>query len=116
MPLPAKADSILIPLEKNEPLKQECQHFIDCIKNNTTPRTDGKEGLRVKKVLQKASEKLANNQDKKLEMPTHQQSRFPEVEIHGSAIVDHYVEYGAGSTISHFSHISPGTNIGEHVS
>lgn len=37
-----------------EPLKLECQHFLDCIKNNKTPKSDGKDGLRVVRVLQAA--------------------------------------------------------------
>ena len=36
---------------KIEPLKLECQHFIDCIVNDETPRSDGLDGLRVVKVL-----------------------------------------------------------------
>jgi len=41
-----------------EPLKLECQHFIDCINNDTQPRSDGYDGLRVVKVLQAAQESL----------------------------------------------------------
>jgi len=41
-----------------EPLKLECQHFIDCIKNNKQPRSDGMDGLRVVKVLRAAQESL----------------------------------------------------------
>ena len=44
-----------------EPLKLECQHFINCIKNDTSPRSDGNDGLRVVKVLQAAQESLENN-------------------------------------------------------
>lgn len=41
-----------------EPLRLECQHFIDCIRNDTKPRSDGVDGLRVVKVLQAAQESL----------------------------------------------------------
>jgi len=41
-----------------EPLRLECQHFIDCIKNDKQPRSDGMDGLRVVKVLQAAQESL----------------------------------------------------------
>lgn len=34
-----------------EPLRLECQHFLDCIINKNTPRTDGKNGLEILKVL-----------------------------------------------------------------
>ena len=45
-------------IEMTEPLKLECQHFLDCIKNNETPRSDGKDGLRVVKVLKAAQRSL----------------------------------------------------------
>ena len=51
--------NVTIPyIKMTEPLKLECQHFLDCIKNNQTPRSDGRDGLRVVKVLQAAQESL----------------------------------------------------------
>jgi len=41
-----------------EPLRLECQHFVDCIKNDRQPRSDGEDGLRVVRVLQAAQESL----------------------------------------------------------
>jgi predicted dehydrogenase len=35
-----------------EPLRIECQHFIDCIRSGATPRSDGHSGLRVVRVLE----------------------------------------------------------------
>jgi predicted dehydrogenase len=34
-----------------EPLKAECEHFIECIQHGLEPKTDGKHGLEVVKVL-----------------------------------------------------------------
>ena len=34
-----------------EPLRVECQHFVDCINDDTTPRSDGRDALNVVKVL-----------------------------------------------------------------
>ena len=48
-------------IKMTEPLKLECQHFLDCIKNNQLPRSDGRDGLRVVKVLQAAQESLDQN-------------------------------------------------------
>jgi predicted dehydrogenase len=57
--LTLRVGDILIPNIKNaEPLKLECQHFIDCILNNQTPRSDGEDGLRVVRVLNAAQESL----------------------------------------------------------
>lgn len=50
---------ILIPkIESTEPLKVECEHFIDCVQNRKTPRSDGEDGLRVLKVLDAAQRSL----------------------------------------------------------
>jgi predicted dehydrogenase len=54
-----RTGDILIPaIKADEPLKLECQHFIDSIVNNTQPRSDGQDGLRVVKVLEAGSESL----------------------------------------------------------
>ena len=41
-----------------EPLRLECQHFIDCIASDKTPLSDGLDGLKVVKVLEAGSESL----------------------------------------------------------
>jgi predicted dehydrogenase len=43
-----------------EPLRAECQHFIESIINHTTPRTDGCNGLRVVQLLEAAERSLHN--------------------------------------------------------
>jgi predicted dehydrogenase len=48
-------------LNEHEPLRKECEHFLDCIKNNKTPRTDGYNGLRVVSILEAANQSLRNN-------------------------------------------------------
>ncbi|MBQ8635732.1 Gfo/Idh/MocA family oxidoreductase [bacterium] len=37
-----------------EPLKLECQHFLSCIENNKTPRSDGENGYMIVKILEQA--------------------------------------------------------------
>jgi len=41
-----------------EPLKVECRHFLDCVKDGRKPLSSGEEGLMVVKILQAASESL----------------------------------------------------------
>ncbi len=48
-----------VTLQEGEPLRLECLHFLDCVRTGATPRTDGREGLRVLSVLQRASAALA---------------------------------------------------------
>ena len=45
-------------LKQEEPLKTECQHFLDCINQGTTPLTDGQQGLEVVRVLEAATKSL----------------------------------------------------------
>jgi predicted dehydrogenase len=47
-------------IEEKEPLRQECDHFVECIRNGETPKTDGLSGLRVVSVLEAASASLKN--------------------------------------------------------
>jgi UDP-2-acetamido-3-amino-2,3-dideoxy-glucuronate N-acetyltransferase len=56
-PEPVKADPEPIPFAASEPLKQECAHFLDCMRSNARPRTDGAEALAVLDVLLRAGER-----------------------------------------------------------
>ena len=47
-----KADPVEIEVDEFEPLLNECKHFIDFIKTNTEPFTNGREAIAVLKVLQ----------------------------------------------------------------
>ena len=59
--LSLRAGDILIPrLNSREPLQAECDHFIQCIKNRTQPRSDGNDGLRVLNVLTAAQKSMKN--------------------------------------------------------
>jgi predicted dehydrogenase len=46
-----------------EPLALECEHFIDCVLDETPIRSDGIEGLRVVRVLEAGQKSLKNNGD-----------------------------------------------------
>jgi predicted dehydrogenase len=45
-------------IKMREPLRLECDHFLECVLNRTTPRSDGRDGLRVVKVLDAAQRSL----------------------------------------------------------
>jgi len=58
--LTIRMGDILVPfVENKEPLKLECQQFIDCVLTNKKPRSDGEDGLRVVRVLNAAQESLS---------------------------------------------------------
>src|SRR5579862_6037313 len=45
-------------IKQDEPLKLECQHFIDCIRKGAEPVTSGELGLEVVKILEAADKSL----------------------------------------------------------
>lgn len=50
-----------IAVVKNEPLRAECQHLIECIVEGKTPRTDGQAGLEAVRVLEACQRSLESN-------------------------------------------------------
>lgn len=110
IPIAEKADSYKIEVENREPLREELKHFLECIKERKTPRTDGKEALRVLKILQYAEESLKKKGERILLSPPNDKKYF----VHESSYVDEDVIIGEGTKIWHFSHILRGTKIGKH--
>jgi UDP-2-acetamido-3-amino-2,3-dideoxy-glucuronate N-acetyltransferase len=57
------AGSSAVPVEfaAEEPLRRECQHFIDCIVRRVAPLTPGEEGVRVLRVLEACQRSLQMN-------------------------------------------------------
>ena len=51
----SRSDFKYLDVDEEEPLKKECQHFIEVVDKNIKPLTDGDEGLKVLKVLSAAS-------------------------------------------------------------
>ena len=113
IPTAVKADGENVELEDREPLRAECQHFLDCMDSRMSPVSDGSEGLRVLRVLdacQRALQKegavpeVLNPKSEKKERPYF---------VHESAYADEGAEIGAGTKIWHFSHVIKGAKIGE---
>jgi len=48
-------------IKQVEPLRTECQHFVECIQHKVKPLSDGQNGLMVVKVLEAASRSLKNS-------------------------------------------------------
>jgi len=109
-PVPDKANPEYITILEKEPLKAECEHFLDCICNKLIPLTSGDEGLRVLAVLN-ASQKSLDEEHKPLQSYSeidHSSDRF----IHSTSIVDENTTVGGGTKIWHFCHVLKGTKIG----
>jgi UDP-2-acetamido-3-amino-2,3-dideoxy-glucuronate N-acetyltransferase len=64
VPVAHKADFFPVKCERKQPLREELLHFLDCIKFRKIPKTSGKEGLQVLKILEKAEKSLIINMSK----------------------------------------------------
>lgn len=60
-PVPVKGEGVKVPYPADEPLKQECLHFVNAMETRQTPRTDGLNGLRVLQILHAAQRSLMTN-------------------------------------------------------
>lgn len=109
IPIAHKADYKVIPVEKNEPLKEELKHFADCVMLKKKPKTDGSEGIRVLRVLSLAEESFLTRNEH-LQTKVQIKNCF----IHESSFVDDGAEIGEGTKIWHFSHILKGSRIGRN--
>lgn len=50
-----------------EPLKLECQHFLNCIEQGTKPRSDGLNGYQVVSILEEAEQIMLGERRKRLD-------------------------------------------------
>jgi UDP-2-acetamido-3-amino-2,3-dideoxy-glucuronate N-acetyltransferase len=109
MPVASKEQGQVIPLPSEEPLRRECEHFIESMVSRRTPRTDGNSGVMVLKVLDACGRSLH------LGAATVQIDPPQPVYIaHPTAVIDDDCQIGSGSKIWHFSHIMSGSRIGRH--
>jgi UDP-2-acetamido-3-amino-2,3-dideoxy-glucuronate N-acetyltransferase len=98
----------VMPVPKEEPLRNECRHFLDCVLKGSPPRTDGKSALRVLEVLDACERSLREHG---AAVPIVED--IPRYFAHPTAIIDAPCEIGEGTKIWHFSHIMQGTQMGK---
>ena len=61
LPSLEKSDVEYLNILESEPLRDECQHFVDVVNGRVPPLTDGTEGLRVLSVLSAATLSMNKN-------------------------------------------------------
>jgi UDP-2-acetamido-3-amino-2,3-dideoxy-glucuronate N-acetyltransferase len=135
VPVPAKAESEKLDIPQAEPLRVECQQFLECIANGKQPLTDGREGLKVLKVLNASQRSLDQNGQKvglAVGEADHRRSAVggqwsgvsgqrsvvggqPSLSyfVHPTAIVDEKVTIGESTKVWHFTHVLSGSKIGK---
>ncbi len=112
VPTAVKAKGEAVPLPALEPLKQECQHFLDCIEARVSPITNGTEGVRVLRILEACAASLVGG-GKVVELSAAAAAPKRDYFVHPSAYVDEGAEVGEGSKIWHFCHVMKGARIGK---
>ena len=83
VPIAEKAEGEAVVLPKEEPLRRECEHFLDCMSTRKEPRTCGESALRVLEVLE-ACEKSATAKRR----PSRSWATTADYQAHQSAVID----------------------------
>jgi len=112
LPVPRMEEAEPVPFSKEEPLRAECQHFLECIETRRQPETDGEEGLRVLEILEACQESL----DRKAAVVALPKSSPNPYSAHETAVIDEPCKIGEGTRIWHFSHIMKNAKIGRGCS
>ena len=113
VPTAVKANGEVVELENTEPLRAECQHFLDCVESRTSPVSNGAEGLRVLRILDACQCALVNGAISVESPDMRGQKKERPYFVHESAYVDEGAEIGAGTKVWHFSHVMKGARIGQ---
>jgi len=115
VPVAFKGEAEIVPLEVREPLMVESEHFIDCIQAGRQPRTDGREGLTILRILDACQRSLEGGGVAIDPSAPGQSGRAKRhYFVHESSYVDEGCEIGEGTKIWHFSHIMSGARIGKN--
>jgi UDP-2-acetamido-3-amino-2,3-dideoxy-glucuronate N-acetyltransferase len=113
-PTAVKADGRPVDIDDVEPLKEECLHFLRSVETRSRPRTDGREGLAVLRVLDACQRALFSGNVTSLTAarPDLAASTTKRYFAHESAYVDEGAEVGDGTKIWHSAHVMKGARIG----
>ena len=113
MPTAVKADGEVVALEDREPLRAECQHFLDCVASRTSPVSDGAEGLRVLRVLDACQRSLRERRSSTLGAAAATRSKSCPTSSTSPPTSTRAPRSATGTKIWHFSHVMKGARIGE---
>ena len=97
------------PLASKEPLRAMAETFLRSVETGTPPPSDGRDGLRVVRVLEAAQRSM--EQGGKLVRTDRFERK--NVFVHESAYIDEGVTIGSGTKVWHFSHVMQGSELGE---
>lgn len=98
----------VIVVAKAEPLREECKHFLECVRNSVRPRTSGEDALHVLEVLDACGRSLTENGNR-----VSVRQNAPAYFAHATAVIDQPCQIGKGTKIWHFSHIMENSTLGD---
>ncbi len=110
-PIPRPADARSVEIASSEPMRAECQDFLDRIADRGKPRSDGANGLRVLRVLAAAQASLEQGG-----IPIDPRAPTPKSRTttdggptkwwaHDTASVDKGAQLGEGTKVWHHAHV-----------
>lgn len=108
VPVAQKAEGKVVPIEETEPLRLECQHFLDAVRERKQPRTDGRNGLQVLQILQACDESI-RTKGHPLEIHALSDGYY----AHPTAVIDQPCEIGHGTKVWHFAHVMANSRLGK---
>ena len=107
-PFPGSNKRLLVDVEVEEPLRRECQDFLECIEHRRIPRADGRQGLQVLRILDACQRSL--QEGGKIVWLGDEEPTFY---VHETSVIDKPCSIGKGTKIWHFCHLMPDAAIGE---
>jgi UDP-2-acetamido-3-amino-2,3-dideoxy-glucuronate N-acetyltransferase len=107
VPVAQKEEGRVVPIDPTEPLRLECEHFLECVKTRRPARTDGESAVKVLQILEACERSLSAKG-----MPFPVDRETDDYYAHPTAVVDQPCQIGAGTKIWHFSHVMSGSKLG----
>jgi UDP-2-acetamido-3-amino-2,3-dideoxy-glucuronate N-acetyltransferase len=109
LPVAQKEEGRVVPIPPTEPLRLECEHFLECVKTRREARTDGESAVKVLQIIEACERSLrARGTPVPLDRTTD------DYYAHPTAVVDQPCQIGAGTKIWHFSHVMSGAKLGKN--
>lgn len=117
-PVPNKAEAVPIDLSAiwKEPLRAECEAFLEAVKTGIPSISSGEEGLRVLKVLELSQQSIEQKESVSQQSSPITPDPLPGFRnyfVHETSLIDKGCEIGSGTKIWHFSHILSNSKVGE---
>ena len=107
VPVASKEAGQPVQIPNSEPLRLECQHFLESVETRRNPRTDGESAVRVLEVLEACEESMRTRGT-----PVSLHRQQPLHYAHPTAVIDEPCDIGEGTKVWHFSHVMSGSKIG----